>query len=521
MNAIETAADQANAAWMEGSVSRALGILDQGIQDNTESLTLYKLRGDILATSRRDHEAIQAYESVLQKTPEALHVRWSKWSVLFRSGKADQAIAELQRISRHDVSNPLVPLRIAQELRKLDRLEESLEWYRKAVALNSQFPGWQLALARARFDVLDGRGARDEVKRVLESVSPGSPEEVAARSLLSVVYGATKERGRRYEPVFSPEGTAGERKEWAIIRADAWRFFEAKQYQEAEPLLRKVLDLKPSDYGATHDLGVTLMELDRCEEAIPVLEKVLTMTASDEAYADTFFRIGQCLGKLDRWSEALDHFEILYEGAVEFEKTIKEVRVAVGIRVLDSEFLAQWVEKARAHVPGSVRSKVDEANENIPFVDPSSPDTLTEEELYTKIASKTLKREDPVFRRASLMGRDADYSWFRFLIPSSQVMRDDLPGGAHEYIPIDPDDTFSSTQQDINLVFGLVSASFDEVPLSVECFLETPKITRDQAAVTQDHVVMSMNEQSGYFVLSRPEQGWTPGIVSLWIVCRK
>ena len=503
--------DRANVAWEDGAVSSALDIVTQGLRENPNSLKLKKLHGDILATTRRDQEALQAYQEILGTTPKDLQVRWAKWGVLLRLGRGDEASTELEQIAKQDANNPLAPYRLAQDLRKLDRLEESLEWYKKAVELVPNLPGWRLAMARARFDVLDGRGARDEVQHVLKMVSPGSPEETAARTLLAVVYGATKERGRRYQAIFSPEGTAAQRKEWASIRADAWRHFEAGRYQEAEPLLRKVMELKPSDFGATHDLGITLMELDRCEESVLLLEKVLSMTTKDEPLADTFFRIGQCLVKLERWSEALVHFEILYEAAIEFEESTKDAPVKAGIRVLDKEKLSRWIEKVRPHVPGAQSPKADEANDSIPFIDPSSPEALSEEEMYAKLATQKLKPEDPLLIRVSLMGRDSDYSWFRFVIPSNRVMRDDLPGGAHEFIPIDPNDTFPTTQKEIYLVFGLVTASYDEVPLATECFQETSKITGAQRALAQDQVIMSMNEQSGYFVLSTPEAGWAPG----------
>ncbi len=509
---IEVIVTQAEAEWVDGSTASALDVLDQGLLDYPETTALQKLRADILATSRRDQEALEVYDAILQKSPEVLDVRWAKWSTLLRAGKGDDAVTELQYIAERDEKNPLIPLRIAQDLRKLDRLEESVEWYQKAVKLAPDLPGWRLGMARARFDILDGRGARDEVKHVLTMVGSDSPEEMAAKSLLSVVYGATKERGRRFQPIFSPEGTAAERKEWASIRAEAWRLFDARQYQEAEPILRKVLVLKPSDHGASHDLGVTLMELERYEEAIPILEKVLTITTKDEELADTFFRIGQSLAALERWPEALDHFEILYEAAVEFEEGTKDIPVMPGIRVLNKEKLAEWVEKARTHVPGRITAKNDPANTEIPPIDPASPSALSEEERYARAAAKKLTPEDPIYRRASLMGRDADFSLFRFLISANRVMRDDLPGGAHEFIPINPEHTFPSTQEEIYMVFGLVTASFDEVPLKAECFLETAKITREQTAVVEDQVVMAMNEQSGYFVLSQPEGGWTPGL---------
>jgi tetratricopeptide (TPR) repeat protein len=509
-NSKEGVVDRAKAIWYDGAPNRALEILDREIQDDPPDLTILKLRGDIFATSRRNQEALQAYETVLQRTPEALDVRWAKWSVLIRSAQGDQAIAELQRIAQHDSDNPLVHMRLAQELRKLDRLEESLASYQKAVELVPDLPGWRLALARARFDVMDGLGARDEIQDVLKMVPPGSPEGAAARNLMSVVYGATKERGRRFEWVFSPDGTAAERKEWANIRADAWRLFEAGRYEEAEPLLRKVLELKPSDYGAEHDLGVTLLELDRCEEAIPILEKVLEMTTKDEPLADTFFQIGVCKAKLGQWSEALDHFEILYDAAVDFEERTKDVWVAPGIRVLNTEILRQWKDKARQHIPQKELQHREEMKKAL-AADPSKV-AMSEEEYYAKLAKEPMKIEEPMDTHVVLMGRDSDFSMFRFVISALHVMRDDLPTGAHEFIPVEPNDTFTTTQEEILLVYGLVTASFDEVSLKAKCYLETSKIDENQSAVAHDQVVMAMNEQSGYFILSAPEAGWSPGL---------
>ena len=75
-----------------------------------------------------------------------------------------------------------------------------------------------------------------------------------------------------------------------------------------------------------------------------------------------------------------------------------------------------------------------------------------------------------------------------------------------------PNDTFLTTQQEIYLVFALVTPSYDAIPLTAECFLEASKITWGEAPFAQDQVVMSVNEQSGYFVLSSPESEWNPGL---------
>ena len=141
----EQVAERAKGAWESGAINPALDILDQGIQDHPHALMLQKLRGDILATFRGPGEAVQAYETVLARMPTALDVRWAKWSVLTRSGQGEEAIAELRRMALVDIQNPLIHLRLAQELRKLDRLEESLESYKKAVELAPDLLGWRLS----------------------------------------------------------------------------------------------------------------------------------------------------------------------------------------------------------------------------------------------------------------------------------------------------------------------------------------------------------------------------------------
>jgi len=146
-----------------------------------------------------------------------------------------------------------------------------------------------------------------------------------------------------------------------------------------------------------------------------------------------------------------------------------------------------------------------------PSDDPSSPEIFPEEALYARDAERFTPQKT-LDQRASLMGRDADFSWFRFVIPAGKVVRDDFPTGAHEFIPLNPGDSFPSTQQEIYLVFGLVSASFDAVPLTGRCALELSEMTGEPHTIVQDRAMTTMNDQSGYFMLTPPKSGWTPGL---------
>lgn len=504
----EQVAQHARTVWESGHLSGALDLLSEGIQDHPDALALYKLRGDILATSRRPREAVQAYETVLTRKPDALDVRWAKWSVMARSGRREEALAELRQIAQIDPRNPLIYLRLAQELRKLDRLEDSLAPFQKAVELAPDLLGWRLGLARARFDVLDYPGAYDEIEYVLQRVPAGSPLEIPAKNLQAMIYGPTVEKGRRFDHITPSKVTPEQRKEWALLRGDAWRLFESGRFAEAEPVYRKLLVLNPNDPTAVHQLGLTLMELGRCQEAINVFGKISNLNPSDEEYADTVFRMGLCLVELKQWSEALIHFQVLYDAAVQFEESVKGRKLPEGTRVLSKEKLAKWIEEIRPHVPEDQLPKNNQASRGAP----PSPPELSEDERLAKIAAEPMVAQKPIDKRASLMGRDADFSWFRFLIPASQVMRDDFPTGEHDFIPLNPGDSFPTSQKAIYIVFGLVASSYDAVPITAQCALEISEVTGEPRAALQDRVVMSMSDQSGYFMLTRPQAGWTPGL---------
>ncbi len=504
-------AERAKALWENGAIQPALEILDQGIHDYSPALMLHKLRGDILATGRDPQEAVTAYDRVLAGHPTALDVRWAKWSVLTRWGQGEASIAELQRMVQIDAHNPLIHLRLAQELRKLDRLEESLAFYAKAVELVPDMLGWRLAMARARFDLLHYQAAEADVQYILHTIPPDSPLVLPAKNLLWQIRGTSIDRGRRFVPTPPQDMTPAQRKEWAAIRAEAWRLFSTGHYQEAEPIYRRLLTLNPNDPLANHQLGLTLMQLHRCKDALAVFGKISGLDPSDEDYADTVFRMGQCLLELEQWEEAFVHFHTLYEAAVEFEQRNKDVSLPPDTRVLDKQKIARWLEKVRPHVPELAKLADRETTVPVPSRTPSPATAPPEEEIYRKVIGQ-LKPQSPLSQQTSLMGRDADFSWFRFVIPASKVVRDDFPTGAHEFIALNPGDSFPTSQKEIYLIFKLVSSSYDAVPLTARCSLEVTGITREPSIITQDRVMTTMNDQSGYFMLSPPAAGWTESL---------
>jgi tetratricopeptide (TPR) repeat protein len=271
-----------------------------------------------------------------------------------------------------------------------------------------------------------------------------------------------------------------------------------------------VLALNPNDPLATHQLGLTLMQLGRCEEALAVFGSMSNLTPKEEDFADTTYRMGQCYVELGRWEEAFIHFQILHDAAVEFEETNKGIALPAGTRVLSKDKIARWLDKVKPHVPELVKLKEEEPKREKESGNRTSA-PLEEEVLYAKAMEK-LKTQETLETGVALAGRDADFSWFRYVIPATKVIRDDFPTGAHEFIPLNPGDTFLTTQPEIYLVFRLVSDSFEPVPLTARCAPETSDMTDDQQATVQDRVMTSANDRSGYFLLTRPKTGWAQGL---------
>ncbi len=81
------------------------------------------------------------------------------------------------------------------------------------------------------------------------------------------------------------------------------------KFEQAEPVLRDVIALKPNDHRAHYDLGNTLMVLQRYHGAIHAMKDSISLSPYGDIYPDAIFRIGQCLAHLHQWDDARKHFD--------------------------------------------------------------------------------------------------------------------------------------------------------------------------------------------------------------------
>ncbi len=490
-------------------VQAGLEALDEAIQLSPTSSALHKKRGDALMILRRNREALAAYRQAVVLDPDRVEGYWALGALLDRmSVDPEERLMPLIHIARVDSDNPLAQLRVGRKLREMDRFEDSLESFRRAVELEPHHLVYRLLLGRALFDVLDYRAARQEVEWILSHASPGSSEWVAALNLTQTVEGGTMDRGARSDFFETTKRTYGKEgkdyKAWAMARGQSWQLMNAGKYAEAEAVLHKVLELDPDDDLARYNLGLTLMELGRYESALVWLKESFRESIHPHFYPNAVFQIGRALAKLGRWEEAVSK----YERVLEIEDW--EDQDFYSLNFPDLTKVRAALETARQHVPHPTLlsrsgrrptppSQTDDFSEgshpSLPHL--TSPQPLTGE-------SKTPARVVP-------LDVNVVRGWFHILITAKAVVRDDLQAGFHDYIPLYPGDTFPTHQPEIYLIFGMTTPPTGDVKVTSHWIAEQVDQLPPNTVVGTDVVLMGLNEATGYFYLERPEGGWPVG----------
>lgn len=494
-------------AWQQGRSKDFADRFDEALRLVPQDYRVHKAYGDFLTANRRNQEALAAYRRAAELAPNALDVHWAMWSLFDRMGDQNRAILSLQEVARLDPENPLARLRLAKALRNVERLEESADSFRRATELDPDHLVYRLPYARALYDVLQYEQARREVETVLARAPKDSPEAAAAQNLLGLVKGDSSDKGRRAvtnQNITIPGVDMAVRgKQWALTRGKAWQLMRAERYAEAEPVLREVLAIMPDDYKIRYDLGLTLMELGRYEEAIASFRAGIGVSKFGEWYPDSLYRIGLCLTKLRRWQDAAGRFERV----LEIQDWRKEL--SYGMTFPDVNAVKAALEDARRRIsPTETAAVVPAIEVAIELVRPRSETTP----MPATGPSRPLPEAIPLPTQVAPLELGYAQGWFRRMVPARGVVQDDLPTGLQEFIPIGPTDTFATDDPEIIIVFTLTSVPSDEIILTTRWMAERAGTVPPNTLIGTDTAMLTLNDKSGYVRLKRPQEGWPIGV---------
>ncbi|GJL53020.1 MAG: hypothetical protein NPIRA02_01520 [Nitrospirales bacterium] len=487
-----------------------LNQLEEALRSFPTSPRLHKKRGDVLMILHRNQDAMASYRKALTLDPDWVEGHWALWALLNRlSIDPDLELESLFHIAGLDSHNALAQIRTARKLREQGRFEESVTYFQRAVDIDPTHLAYRLFLARALFDIRDTDASQAEVQWVLSHSSADSPVHIAAQNLLQTVQGGTVDIGSRskfFENTQKPYGKEGkDYKRWALTREKAWQFMKTRNFAEAEVTWRNVLILDPHDDLARYNLGLTLLKLEKYEDAISSLRASFQQSKQPTFYPDAIFHIGHAFAKLEKWEQAVvyyqqvldiqdlkeqDFYALNFPDLPKVEAALKEAITHV-TNIPESQIIGET-----APTPHHSRlSSIEEGPLTI-----SSPDSLGSVHQESQIPLQVLPLSVDVVR-----------GWFRQLVTAQSVIQDEMQAGFHDYIPLDPGDTFPSKQPRIYLVFALTTPPADAKKITTQWVGEKVEGLSPDTVVGTDTVLVELNDNSGYFFLAQPEGGWPVG----------
>jgi Flp pilus assembly protein TadD len=116
-------------------------------------------------------------------------------------------------------------------------------------------------------------------------------------------------------------------------------FFKAHDWQGAERMYRKALEINPNNAEVHSNLGVVLAARKRGDEAVAHYRKALEIKPD---YANAHYNLGVLLAKIERVDEAIDHFQKALEINPDYAEAHNNLGAMLAIRGQTDDAIAHY-----------------------------------------------------------------------------------------------------------------------------------------------------------------------------------
>lgn len=203
--------------------SRAFEYIDKALSRDPSNYEAKLVLADAKRIQGEFEAARQAYEQAVQQKPSGAEAELGLGLVYALENKPEPALAALRKANGLDPNSPDIQYELGRRL----QAAEAVSLLQKAVAGRPKWPAAELALAIAELKAGDAKSAEMGLSAFLKR-NPNSPVAVAQHGAALVALG---------------------------------------RYPEAEPVLRKALELVPNDYDTSLALAELYEHTNRYEEA--------------------------------------------------------------------------------------------------------------------------------------------------------------------------------------------------------------------------------------------------------------
>ena len=214
-----------------GQIEQAADRLQRAATAKEAPARAHRYYAEILFKQGRHEEGLEEQRKAMALAPRDVDLIVSHARALAGYGHADEAPAVLRAALDRGVTSPLLYVELARQEREALDYDAAVAWLQKAIALDGSLAAAHVDLGK----VYLYQGRREEARAAFEHAAAAAPTDPYAPFYLATI------------------------------------LMEDKKYDEAEPLLRRSIELDPLNPKAHYSLGQTLQRLGRDDEARPEL----------------------------------------------------------------------------------------------------------------------------------------------------------------------------------------------------------------------------------------------------------
>lgn len=283
----------------------ALAVYQQATQDQKNLLNPWLLyyQGKLMVTLRRYNDAIRVLQQVTAVDPRHASGWAALGNVLRRSGKAKQALTNLNRALRLDPERAWFWYEKGQTLVTLERFEEALSAYNQAV-VKARHPEEKRYSLRGQAMTLMRLKYYERAIPVFEEIvhlDAGNPYRWGR-------LGQVHRYLKHYEQALSAYQQAlilDEHNAW-VWNEQGLALHGMGRYAEALDCFRRATHEQPLHAWYWYNQADAFIQMGRYAEALDMLDEALTR---DEHHTSSWISRGQTLTNLGRYKEALTAYD--------------------------------------------------------------------------------------------------------------------------------------------------------------------------------------------------------------------
>jgi tetratricopeptide (TPR) repeat protein len=289
----------AQAAYANGNLQQALVHADQALKHSPDWQQAVLLKALLLGQQDRG-AAIVYLHDYLQSHPDAHEIRLNYARALISDQRYAEAKQEFQKLLKANSKNPNLAFTLGLLSEQIDDLVGADEQFRSALELGYSDPDavyFQLGQVNEKLENLD------EAARWYRSVGGGDQFVTAkARYALLLARSDGIDAARNY--LHSLEVRDDEQRV-QIIQAEAHMLREMQEYKQCYNVLRSALDERPDDTVLLYDTALAAEKIDRLDDAETLLRKMIELQPDS---AQAYNALGYTLAdRTDRYDEAREY----------------------------------------------------------------------------------------------------------------------------------------------------------------------------------------------------------------------